>query len=84
MIRKQPCSDDGDQGLTSGERIFLVTLEPINEHITTDDLLRKLQLVAGGCGIRINAAQLVSPESPLGSGEQDSISNFTGPSNDLF
>tara|TARA_R110002111_G_scaffold262504_1_gene338979 strand:+ start:169533 stop:169766 length:234 start_codon:yes stop_codon:yes gene_type:complete len=72
MIRKQSRSDDGDQGLTSRERIFLVTLEPINEHITTDDLLRKLQLVAGGCGIRVNSAQLVSPAPPVGSGEQDS------------
>ncbi|HAW27491.1 MAG TPA: hypothetical protein DCY03_05130 [Planctomycetaceae bacterium] len=84
MIRKQQRSDDGDSGQTSRERIFLVSLEPINEHITTDDLLRKLQLVAGGCGIRINAAQLVSPESPLGSGEQDMLSSFTGPSNGLF
>ncbi|WP_417383227.1 hypothetical protein [Gimesia sp.] len=60
MMRKQQRSDDGDSGQTSRESLFLVSLEPINEHITTDDLLRKLQLVAGGCGIRINAAQLVS------------------------
>ncbi|QDU14874.1 hypothetical protein CA11_26860 [Gimesia maris] len=79
MIRKQQRSDDGDSGQTSRERIFLVSLEPINEHITTDDLLRKLQLVAGGCGIRINAAQLVSPTPPLGSGEQ----GITGPSNGI-
>ncbi|QDU50869.1 hypothetical protein [Gimesia panareensis] len=62
MKRRNKHSDDGDQRLTSGERTFLVSLEPINEHITTDDLLRKLQLVAGGCGIRINSAQLVSRE----------------------
>ncbi|QDU50277.1 hypothetical protein [Gimesia panareensis] len=53
---------DETQGLPSRDQTFLVNLEPINEHITTDDLLRKLRLVAGGCGIRINSAQLASPQ----------------------
>lgn len=84
MIRKQTPSDDVPQGLASREKLFLVALEPINEHITTDDLLHKLRLVAGGCGIRINSAQMVSTLSPGTSGEQGSDEDFTGPSNGLF
>lgn len=84
MIRRNNDSEDATQGLASREQTFLVSLEPINEHITTDDLLRKLRLVAGGCGIRINSAQLVSTLPPGISGEQGSDEDFTGPSNGLF
>ena len=39
------------------ESKFLISLEPINESITTDGLLQKLRLMAAGCGIRIISAE---------------------------
>lgn len=32
---------------------FLISLEPINENLTTDGLLQKLRLMAAGCGLCI-------------------------------
>lgn len=67
MIRKHRDSNGhASQGLTSSEKVFLVAIQPINEHITTDDLLRKLRLIAGGCGLRVNSAQLVSNPASAG------------------
>ena len=41
---------------------FLVTLQPVNEHITTDKLLQKLRLMAAGCGLKVTSAERVDQD----------------------
>jgi len=36
--------------------VFRIEIEPINEHVTADELLKKLRLMAGGCGLRVVSA----------------------------
>lgn len=50
------------------QETFIVRLEPINEHISTKDLERKLRIMMAGCGIKTVSAQ------PVKAGEGDKIS----------
>ncbi|QDT29385.1 hypothetical protein [Gimesia panareensis] len=54
------------------EKIFRISLEPVNEHITTDALLRKLRLMAAGCGLRVNSAELID-------NQDDTTTDVAGP-----
>ena len=50
---------------------FLVSLQPVNEHISTDGLLQKLRLMAAGCGLKVNSAE------PVNCKDNESASGFT-------
>lgn len=41
---------------------FIVTVEPVNDFITTEDLGRKLKLVCGGCGIKLHDLKKITAE----------------------
>lgn len=39
------------------EQVFRVVVQPISEHVTTDNMIRKLSLLFGGIGLKVVEAE---------------------------
>lgn len=62
MVKKSNnINQDSGKG-SKAPQVFKISIHPINEHITTDGLLRKMRLCAAGCGFIIDSAERVETE----------------------
>ena len=44
------------------EQVFRVGLVPVNSHITTDGLLKKLRVVMAACGLKVTSAERIDDQ----------------------
>ncbi len=44
------------------EQVFRVVVQPISEHVTTDNMIRKLSLLFGGIGLKVTEAEPINED----------------------